>query len=94
MLVPAACAFIKLLCRCWVVRVLMIFSACYLRSYVCCVAERDFQLPWIARDREILSLLHQQESEAARHALTDYLHYSEYQLMTNFRPPDTFGEND
>lgn len=55
--------------------------------------ERDFQLPWISRDREILSLLNQQKSEAACHALRDYLDYSERQLMANFSHPFNHGES-
>ncbi len=55
--------------------------------------ERDFQLPWIARDRQILALLNQQQSEAACRALIDYLDYSERQLTTNFSHPITYGES-
>lgn len=55
--------------------------------------ERDFQLPWIARDREILTLLSQQQSEAACRALIDYLDYSERQLTATFSHPGYQGES-
>ncbi len=55
--------------------------------------ERDFQLPWIARDREILALLNQQQSEAACRALIDYLDYSERQLTAIFSHPGYQGES-
>ena len=50
-------------------------------------AEREFQLPWIARDQDILSLLRQQQSQAACSALIDYLDYSERQLTDSFSHP-------
>ncbi len=55
--------------------------------------ERNFQLPWIARDREILTLLNQQQSEAACRALIDYLDYSERQLTATFSHADHQGES-
>ncbi len=50
-------------------------------------AERDFQLPWLARDSDILSLLNQQQSQAACSALIDYLDDSERQLTASFSHP-------
>ncbi len=49
--------------------------------------EREFQRPWIARDQEILSLLTQQQPQAACSALIDYLNDSEHQLATSFSHP-------
>ncbi|ACS87076.1 GntR family transcriptional regulator [Musicola paradisiaca] len=43
--------------------------------------ERDFQQPWIARDRELWELLAEQRQEQACAALRDYLEHSEQQLM-------------
>lgn len=47
-------------------------------------AEREFQYPWLARDREIYQLLCAQNLEAASQALRDYLDHSEKQLMQMF----------
>ncbi|MFS2224465.1 GntR family transcriptional regulator [Pantoea sp. B65] len=55
--------------------------------------ERDFQLPWIARDRQIWTLLCQQQSVAACGALTDYLDHSERQLTATFSYPFSHGES-
>lgn len=54
--------------------------------------EKDFQLPWIARDREIWLLLGEQQSQAASTLLTDYLNYSEHQLAAMFSRPTAYGD--
>ncbi|MFZ4834469.1 GntR family transcriptional regulator [Rouxiella sp. Mn2063] len=47
-------------------------------------AERDFQYPWIARDREIYQLLHEGRTSEASQALQVYLELSEKKLMQAF----------
>ncbi|KAA9000060.1 GntR family transcriptional regulator [Affinibrenneria salicis] len=55
--------------------------------FVSGAGEREFQLPWIARDRELWSLLSAQQQEQACAALRDYLDHSEQQLMQTFNHP-------
>jgi DNA-binding GntR family transcriptional regulator len=47
-------------------------------------AEREFQYPWLARDREIFQLLSAQKLDDACQSLRDYLDHSEQQLMQMF----------
>lgn len=51
-------------------------------------AEKAFQLPWLARDQQIFSLMKEKRKEQVCKALTEYLLKSEQQIISRFTYPN------